>query len=53
MSGIAEDAPETRRTWLANLRWAAEHAPAGLTLTIEPINRIGMPAYFLHRQAGA
>ena len=53
MSGIAEDTPETRRTWLANLRWAAEHAPAGLTLTIEPINRIGMPAYFLHRQAQA
>ena len=53
MSGIAEDAPETRRTWLANLRWAAEHAPAGLTLTIEPINRIGMPGYFLHRQGQA
>lgn len=53
MSGIAEDTPETRATWLANLRWAVEHAPAGLTLTIEPINRIGMPGYFLHRQAQA
>jgi hydroxypyruvate isomerase len=53
MSGIAEDGPETRATWLANLRWAAEQAPAGLTLTVEPINRRDMPGYFLHRQAQA
>jgi hydroxypyruvate isomerase len=53
MSGIAEDTPGTRATWLANLSWAAQHAPAGLTLSIEPINRVGMPGYFLHRQAQA
>ncbi|MFT7774978.1 hydroxypyruvate isomerase family protein [Roseateles sp.] len=53
MSGIAEDGVRTRATWLANLAWAAEHAPAGLTLTIEPINRRDMSGYFLHRQAQA
>lgn len=53
MSGIAEDGAETRATWLANLAWAAAQAPAGLTLTVEPINRRDMPGYFLHRQAQA
>lgn len=53
LSGIAEDGPETRATWLANLAWAANEAPAGLTLTVEPINRRDMPGYFLHRQAQA
>lgn len=53
MSGIAEDDAETRATWLANLAWAAAQAPAGLTLTVEPINRRDMPGYFLHRQAQA
>jgi len=53
LSGLTEDGPETRATWLANLAWAADAAPAGLTLTVEPINRRDMPGYFLHRQAQA
>lgn len=53
MSGIAEDGAEARATWLANLAWAAEQAPPGLTLTVEPINRRDMPGYFLHLQAQA
>lgn len=53
LSGIAEDGPETRATWLTNLGWAAALAPAELTLTVEPINRRDMPGYFLHRQAQA
>jgi hydroxypyruvate isomerase len=53
LSGTAEDGPQTRATWLDNLAWAAAQAPAGLTLTVEPINRHDMPGYFLHRQAQA
>lgn len=53
LSGIAEDGPDTRATWLGNLGWAAAHAPAGLTLSVEPINRRDMPGYFLHRQSQA
>lgn len=51
LSGLAEDGPQTRTTWLANLRWAAEQSP--LPLVVEPINRRDMPGYFLHRQAQA
>lgn len=51
LSGLAEDTAETRATWLANLRWAAEQSP--LPLVVEPINRRDMPGYFLHRQAQA
>jgi hydroxypyruvate isomerase len=51
LSGIAEDSVPARAAWLANLGWAAAHAPAGLTLTVEPINQRDMPGYFLHRQA--
>lgn len=53
LSGIADDAAETRAVWLDNLAWAAAEAPAGLTLTVEPINRRDMPGYFLHRQGQA
>jgi len=53
MSGIADDGPDTRATWLANLAWAASQAPDGLTLAVEPINRRDMPGYFLHRQSQA
>lgn len=53
LSGIAEDTPAARATWLDNLAWAAMQAPEGLTLTVEPINRLDMPGYFLHRQAQA
>lgn len=53
LSGIAEDGSAARDCWLANLGWAAEQAPAGLRLTVEPINRRDMPGYFLYRQAQA
>jgi hydroxypyruvate isomerase len=40
-----------RRTFMANLAWAAELAgPAGVALLIEPINTRDMPGYFLNRQ---
>ncbi len=45
MAGAAEG-PEARATFAANLAWAAGAAP-GLSLTIEPLNRIDMPGYFL------
>lgn len=51
LSGLADDTPATRATWLANLAWAAEQSP--LPLVVEPINRRDMPGYFLHRQAQA
>lgn len=51
LSGLAQDGEETRSTWLANLRWAAEQS--SLPLVVEPINRRDMPGYFLHRQAQA
>jgi hydroxypyruvate isomerase len=51
LSGLAEDNPETRATWLTNLGWAAEQS--SLPLVVEPINRRDMPGYFLHRQAQA
>lgn len=51
LSGLANDTPEHRDTWLRNLRWAAEQSP--LPLTVEPINRRDMPGYFLHTQAQA
>lgn len=51
LSGLADDTPETRATWLANLGWAAQQS--ALPLVVEPINRRDMPGYFLHRQAQA
>lgn len=45
MAGEAEG-PEARAAYVRNLRWAAERAPKQ-SLTIEPINRIDMPGYFL------
>ena len=51
LSGLAEDTPAHRDTWLANLGWAA--GQSALPLTVEPINRRDMPGYFLHRQAQA
>jgi hydroxypyruvate isomerase len=41
-------------TYLANLRWAAaQAAPQGVAVLIEPINLRDMPGYFLSRQAQA
>ena len=45
MSGLAAG-PEARATYLRNLEWAVAQAPAR-RLTIEPINRIDMPGYWL------
>ncbi len=48
-SGV--DRAAMRRTFKANLAWAAElAAPAGIQLLIEPINPRDMPGYFLNRQ---
>ncbi len=52
LSGLVEDVPASRDTWLANLAWAAAQA-GDITLTVEPINHHDMPGYFLHRQAQA
>lgn len=51
LSGLTDDTPEARATWLDNLGWAAEQS--ALPLVVEPINRRDMPGYFLHRQAQA
>jgi 2-dehydrotetronate isomerase len=45
MAGATED-PAARATFVENLKWAAGHAPKR-SLTIEPINRIDMPGYYL------
>lgn len=45
MSGVASG-PEARATMVDNLNWAVSHAPQQ-RLTIEPINAIDMPGYFL------
>jgi 2-dehydrotetronate isomerase len=52
LSGLAEDDAQTRNTWLDNLGWAAAQAGT-ITLTVEPINRLDMAGYFLHRQPQA
>lgn len=46
MSGIAEGA-EARDILIRNLSWAAAEAP-GQSLTIEPLNPVDMPGYFLN-----
>ncbi len=39
------------QTFVDNLIWAAQRAPKGLTLTIEPLNPVAMPGYFLNDYA--
>jgi len=46
MAGFA-DGPAAHDTFLANLRHAAEAAPTGMTILIEPLNRYDAPGYFL------
>lgn len=46
MAGAAEGAG-ARNTFIHNLAWAAEQAP-GQSLTIEPLNPVDMPGYFLN-----
>lgn len=36
-----------KATLIDNLRWASDVAPDGITLTLEPLNRVSMPGYFL------
>lgn len=54
MAGLApreEDRALLRRTYVANLAWAAnEMAGAGLDCLIEPINTRDIPGFFLNRQ---
>jgi len=46
MTGVAQG-DQARDTLVKNLRLACEKAPEGLTLTLEPLNPIDMPGYFL------
>ncbi|MCB2135956.1 MAG: TIM barrel protein [Rhodobacteraceae bacterium] len=46
MAGPAQG-PEAKATFIDNLRWAAARAPKQ-QLTIEPINPVDMPGYFLN-----
>ncbi|MBW4962675.1 hydroxypyruvate isomerase family protein [Sulfitobacter sp. CW3] len=50
MAGNAQG-DEAFDTFYRNLIWAAKSAPDGLTLTIEPLNPVAMPGYFLNDYA--
>jgi hydroxypyruvate isomerase len=54
MAGLAPqggDRAQLRRTYVANLEWAAKEASqAGLDVLIEPINTRDIPGFFLNRQ---
>jgi hydroxypyruvate isomerase len=54
MAGLAPDGSDRatlRRTYVANLAWAAaEAAPHGVDLLMEPINTRDIPRFFLNRQ---
>lgn len=47
MTGEAEG-DAARAVLIDNMRWAATEAPAGVTLTLEPLNPVAMPGYFLN-----
>ncbi|MEP5731514.1 MAG: TIM barrel protein [Sulfitobacter sp.] len=47
MSGYAEG-ETARETFVSNLIWAADRAPEGLTLTVEPLNAKAMPGYYMN-----
>ncbi len=47
MTGEGEG-PACKQTLIDNLRWAAGAAPKGVTLTLEPLNPVAMPGYFLN-----
>lgn len=47
VSGNASGA-DAKARYIANLKWACAAAPKGLTLTIEPINSIVAPNFFLN-----
>jgi hydroxypyruvate isomerase len=54
MAGLARagvDRAALRRTYLANLTWAAQQAAArGVDVLIEPINTRDIPGFYLNRQ---
>lgn len=53
-NATGEERERHRRTYLRNLRYAAEEAAAqGVSILIEPINHRDMPGYYLDAQAEA
>lgn len=46
MSGEG-DGDIAKQTFIDNLSWAAERAPKGIKLSVEPLNRQAMPGYFM------
>ena len=46
MSGVASGS-EAKATMIANLKRAADGLPEGLCLSLEPLNRLAQPGYFL------
>lgn len=50
MAGVA-DGPDARTVMIENLGWASDEAPEGVTLTIEPLNPVAQPGYFLNDYA--
>lgn len=47
MTGYSEGAV-AKETLIRNLTWACEAAPESLTLTLEPLNPVAQPGYFLN-----
>ena len=52
LAGCTE-APDAKATFVANLKWAAAAAPAGMRLLVEPLNTRDNPGYFLTGSAQA
>ncbi|MCX7558082.1 TIM barrel protein [Sulfitobacter sp. F26204] len=50
MTGMAEG-EAAKQTLIDNLKWAASEAPEGLILTLEPLNAVAQPGYFLNDYA--
>lgn len=50
MTGVAEG-KAAKQTLIDNLKWATQTAPTGLTLTLEPLNSVAQPGYFLNDYA--
>ncbi|MFT6674908.1 MAG: hydroxypyruvate isomerase [Sulfitobacter sp.] len=50
MTGTAQGVA-AQQTLINNLIWASEQAPKGITLTLEPLNPVSMPGYFLNDYA--
>ena len=50
MTGEAEG-DAAKATMIENMSWAADAAPKGITLMLEPLNPVAMPGYFLNDYA--